>query len=146
MSYTKSAAITGAGTILSIGTVPTPVAEIKTIKLSGRKWDTDDVTNMSSPGYKEFIATIIDPGEFALEGNRVSSDLGQVAMEAAFAAGNLNPFTVQLPKTSAQTTKGDAYTFSALVTEIDYNFETSKADSFSAKLKVSGAVLLVAGS
>jgi hypothetical protein len=146
MAYTKSAAITGAGTILSIGATPTPVAEIKSIKVSGRKWDTDDVTNMSSPGYKEFISTIIDPGEWALEGNRVSGDAGQAAMEAAFASGALTAFTVQLPVAGAQKTKGDCYTFNALVTEIDYSFETTKADSMSCKLKVSGAITLAVGS
>ena len=145
MSYNGSKAITGAGSILSIGSVPTAVGEIIDIKLSGRKWDTDDVTNMNST-MKEFISAIADPGEWSCTFNRVSADAGQVALEAAFASGVVTAFVIQLPKTAAQTTKGDSYTFNALVTEVNYSFEPTKADKGDCKLKVSGPITPVAGS
>jgi hypothetical protein len=144
MSYTGSKAQTGAGTTLSIGATPTLIGEVKNIKLNGRKFDTDDVTNMSST-VKEFIATMMDPGEVSFDFNRVSSDAGQVALEAAFSAGSLSAFTIQLPKAPSQTTTGDKYAFSALVTECDYSFETTKADAGSAKLKISGTIVETIG-
>jgi hypothetical protein len=145
MSYTGSKAITGAGTTISIGTTPTLIGEVKNVKINGRKFDTDDVTNMSST-QKEFIATILDEGEISFDFNRVSTDAGQMALEAAFVAGTTNPFTVQLPKTSAQTTAGDKYTFNALITECNYSFEVTKADAGDCKLKISGLLTMIAGS
>lgn len=144
MAYTGTKALTGKGTILNIGSTPVEVGEIKSIKLSGRKNNTEDVTNMDST-QMEFISTIADPGQWALEGNRVPGDAGQVAMEAAFSSGAITPFTIVLPKATGQVTSGDKYTFNALVMEVDYAFEPTKADSFSATLKVSGAMTFVPG-
>jgi hypothetical protein len=145
MSYNGSKAVTGAGSTLSIGTTPVLIGEITSLKLSGRKFGTDNATNMSST-VEEFIATIADMGEWACDFNRVSSDAGQIALEAAFAAGQLNPFTIQLEKTPTQTTSGDSYTFKALITECDYSFEPTKKQVGSCKLKISGGLTPVTGS
>lgn len=145
MAYTKSNAQTGKGTQLAIGATPTPIMEVKSIKLSGNKWDTEDTTNMNSIE-KEFVNTIMDPGEYSVAGNRVSSDSGQTAVETAFASGALTAFTITLPMTSAQTTKGDSYAFNALITERDFNFDVTKAIDFSLKLKVSGPITFTIGS
>lgn len=144
MPYTTSKADTGLGSILAIGATPTTVGEVKSMKLSGRKWDTDDVTNMQST-QKEFITSIQDTGEWAIDGNKISGDAGQVLVETAFASGALTAFTVTLAKAPGQVTTGDKYTFSALVTENDASFELSKANTFSLKLKVSGTMTFVAG-
>jgi predicted secreted protein len=145
MPYIASQAQYGRGTVLAIGSTPTTVAEIKTIKLSGRKWDTEDTTNLQSSA-KEFMASILDNGEWDLEGNRVSADAGQTAMEAAFVSGALSSFTITLPKTGAQTSKGDSWSFSAVITELDYSIDVTKAISFSCKLKISGTMTMTAGS
>lgn len=144
MSYTKSQAQYGRGTILAIGTTPITVAEVKTIKLSGRKWDTEDTTNLQSSA-KEFLASIMDQGEWDIAGNRVSNDAGQIAMEAAFGSGALTNFTITLPKSGAQTTTGDVYGFSAVVVECDYAIDVLKAIDFTAKLKISGVMTMTAG-
>lgn len=143
-----SKARTGLGTVLSIATgtsTYTPVAELRSIKGSGRQADTDDVTNFDSLG-KEFIATIIDPGEWDIEGNYISSDTGQAALETNFAALATVGFKIVLPKTSTQTTGGDTFTFNAVITELTYTPDPTKAITFTSKLKISGTLTLVKGS
>lgn len=105
------------------------------------------MTNFDSPNaYQEFVATVIDPGSINCSGNYVSSDPGQVALNAAFAAGLIYMFTLQLPKSPSQTTKGDEYSFTALVESFDITVEPTKEISFSSSLKVSGAITFTAGS
>jgi hypothetical protein len=146
-TYTGSKGQVGLGTILSIGSTPTVVGEVKSLKLNGRKWDTDDSTNMQSLA-KEFISTIQDPGEWDIDFTRVSNDVGQIALEAAFASGAITTFTIQLPVNTkaGQSTTGDKFAFNALVTEVPYNFETTKIDSGSCKLKMSGPMTITVGS
>ena len=150
MPYTKSSAGIGLGTILSIGTTGgtptfTTVGEVKSFSQSGRQVSTEDVTNMQSSA-KEFIPTLVDSGTWDITGNRVSSDAGQVAMEAAFQGLTVLPFKIQLPKTSTQNSTGDLFTFNALVQELDYTVGVDKATTFSCKLKVSGLIALTIGS
>jgi hypothetical protein len=143
-SYTKSNAQQGRGTQLSIGSSPTAVLELKTIKLSGNKWDTEDTTNLNS-SVKEFLATIQDAGEWDISGNRVSGDAGQEAIETAFASGALTAFTIQLPPLSGVQSTGDSYAFNAIVVERDFSIDVLKAVDFTCKLKVSGVVTMTAG-
>ncbi len=143
-SYTSSQAHPDLGTTIGIGATPTVIGEVKTIKQSGRKTDTEEVTNMNSTA-KEFIPTIADWGEWDVEGNLVSSDAGIIAVETAFSSKAVSAFTIQRSKTATQVTSGDKYTFNAIVTELDYNFDAVKAATFSLKLKVSGVVTFIAG-
>ena len=150
MPYTKSKAGIGLGTMLSIGSGTgspetfTLVGEIKTITQSGRQVATEDVTNMQSSA-REFIPTLLDSGTWDLAGNRVSSDAGQIAMEAAFASYQNHDFKIQLPLGAGQTTSGDVFAFNALVQEIDYSLAVDKAVTFTAKLKVSGSITVTPG-
>ncbi|MBB6144717.1 hypothetical protein HNQ77_002673 [Silvibacterium bohemicum] len=154
MSYTGSKAQSGRGSALSIGGVTgstgtetfTLVGEIKTSGISGAQWGTDDVTNFQSNADQEFITTIRNNGSLRLDGNRVSTDAGQVAVEAAFASGSKYDFKLVLPLALGQTTTGDTYTFSALVESRDFTVDVSKAISWSVTLKVSGPVTLTTGS
>ena len=145
MSYTQSKAQTGLGTLLSIGTTPVVVGEIIDLKQSGRTAKTDDVTNTHSSA-TEFIATIMDSGTWDCTFNRVGTDAGQEAMEAAFQGLTTNSFTIQLPKTGSQTTKGDSFTFNALIQELSYSISPDKKVMGTTKLKVSGVCNPVAGS
>lgn len=151
MSYTKSKAQTGLGSVLMIGgTGYTPstavsVYEIKSLNLTGRVASTADVTNFQS-SQKEFVAVIGDGGEWSLQGARVSSDAGQAAMEASFQALTLNSFTITLPKAPGQTTSGDSYAFLGLITEMSYDVESEKEISISSKIKISGPLTLTQGS
>jgi hypothetical protein len=146
-TYTGTKGQVGLGTILSIGATPTVVGEVKSLKLNGRKWDTDDATNMQSLA-KEFINTIQDPGEWDIDFTRVSGDAGQVLLETSFVSGALTAFAIQLPinTKAGQSTTGDKFAFNALVTEVPYNFETTKIDTGSCKLKMSGPMTITVGS
>lgn len=150
MPYTSSKSQIGLGTTLSIGSgTGTPetftlIGELKTISQSGRSVSTEDVTNLQS-GAKEFIPTLVDSGTYDISGNYVGGDAGQAALETAFASLVPHNFQLQLPKGPGQTTKGDVYTFLALVQEKDITLAVDKAVTFSAKLKVSGVVTSTPG-
>ena len=149
-TYTTSKAGIGLKTVLSIGDGGTPtenfvaVGEIKTITQSGRQVATEDTTNMQSSA-REFIPTLLDSGTWDISGNRIGTDAGQIAMEASFSGLKLHNFKIQLPVESGQTTTGDLFTFLALVQEVNYSVAVDKAQTFTAKLKVSGAITLTPG-
>lgn len=146
MTYSGSLAQSGRGTSLAIGSTPTPIGELSDFPLTRGKWGTADVTNFESGSDSEFIATIRKPGTLTLKGNRVSSDAGQVLVEAAYQDGVLQPFVATLPKTAAQTTIGDKYTFNALVLDYSFTITVEKQIEFSIELQISGAVTLTVGS
>jgi hypothetical protein len=146
MAYTGSKAQAGRGTVLSIGGTPTPIGEVTDIPLNRPKWETIDVTNFDSGSDAEFISTIRKSSNFTVKGNRVSSDAGQTAVETAYESGAISAFTVQLPKTGAQTTSGDKYTFNALILGCDFTIQPTKQIEFSLDLQISGAVTFTAGS
>jgi hypothetical protein len=144
-TYANSAAQTGAGSSLSIGSTPTLIGEIKSSGISGAQWSTADVTNFQSNFNQEFINTIRNNGSLKLAGNRSSADAGQVLVEAAFASGALQPFVLQLPKTALQTTAGDKYAFFALTESREFDVTVDKEISYSVSLKISGAVVFTIG-
>jgi hypothetical protein len=153
MSYTASAAQTGSGVLFQIntGTILSPtwtvISEITDFTQSGKSNKTADVTNLQSPA-EEFIATIQSPGTYDLTYNRVSADPGQAAVVSNFNNKTTVQFEVTLPKTASQTSTGDLYKFSAVVTELDdvSGVTATKQIMTKAKLQVSGAITFTAGS
>ena len=153
MSYTNSQAQTGLGSNISIntgtGTTPTwtQIFEITSAKMSGRQAKTVDVTNLQSTA-AEFITTLVDSGTFDCSGNRVTGDPGQSAVEAAFSGLLSKQYKITLPKTAAQVSSGDSYTFNAVVQEWApiSDVGTDKAVQFSLKLKISNTITFTAGS
>ncbi len=145
MAYAGSQAQSGRGSTLSIGATPTLIGEVKSVPFTSGKWQTADVTNFESGNDAEFITTIRDNGTVTLEGNRVSSDAGQTAVETAYDSGAIAAFTLQLPKTASQVTNGDKYTFNALVIGRDFTVDTTKEIDWKVELKISGAVTFTAG-
>lgn len=145
MPYTSSQAQAGRGTIIGIGATPTTIGEITDFPMNRGKWDTVDVTNFESGSDAEFLTTIRKSANITVKGNRVSSDAGQVACEAAYQAGSVASFTVTLPKTSTQTSTGDKYVFNALVVALDFSITPTKAVEFSLDLQVTGATTFTAG-
>lgn len=126
----------GAGTVLG---------EVGDVQFNRGKWMDDDVTNFSSGSDKEIIETIRDNGDVTVSGNRVAGDAGQQAVEAAYSAGLKSNFSMVLPKTVAQTTKGDTYTFSAFVISADFTVNTTKKIDYKVSLKTTGLVSFTAG-
>lgn len=128
------------------GTVWTEVGELTSIKGSGRKADTEEVTNFDSTA-REYIPVIPDPGEMAIEGNWVPDDPGQMALDTAFSTNTLVNFKIEMPKRSTQTTTGDVITFAAYVTELDpIDLAPTKASKLTGKLKVTGSIIFTLGS
>jgi hypothetical protein len=149
-----SKAQSGRGTQISIGTVAggvttwTPIGECKSAPLEGAKFKTVDVTNFDSGLDDEFITTTRDPGESTFEGNRNSSDAGQVLVTAAYQSGLIVPFKVVLPINTAagQTTQGDVFTFNALVLSTDFPVSVEGAITFKVGVKKTGPTVLTVGS
>jgi hypothetical protein len=136
MAYTGSKAISGQGTILSIGVTPTVVGEVSDITQSGRQMGNEPTTNLQSVA-KEFIGTIMDSGSVEFSFNRIATDAGQLAVEAALVGGVPVAFVVQEPKGSF-TTAGPKVSFNALVAESNLTW-ASKVITGKVKVLVSGA-------
>jgi predicted secreted protein len=146
-NYTGSKAFGGPGTFLAVGNgaspeVYTEVAEIKTIKRSGSKMDTPDVTNMETVNrYREYIATLLDAGEISIEGNYIPHDTTQQNLQALFDNATLAPWTITNPAQSIEVS-GDLlpgfWAFNAYLTSLDIDWDVAKEATFSAKLKVTG--------
>jgi len=146
MTYSGSLAQAGRGSTLSIGGTPVLIGEVKDVPLNRGKWSLVDTTNFQSGSDSEQLVTVRKPGSVTLKGNRVSADVGQVAVEAAYQSGALAAFVLQLPKTAAQTTAGDKYSFSAFVVGSDFTDSVEQAIEFSIELNISGGCTLTVGS
>lgn len=146
MTYSSSQAQAGRGSTLSIGATPIMIGEVKEVPLNRGAWDFIDVTNFESGSDSEQIPTIRKPGTVTMKGNRVSSDAGQVLVEAAYQSGALNAFVLQLPKTAAQTTAGDKYAFNAFIKSSSFTDAVTQGIEFSIDLELSGPCTLTVGS
>jgi hypothetical protein len=144
--YTGSKAQAGRGSLLSIGATPTPIGECADVPFNRPEWDTVDTTNFDSGADEEQLVTIRKAATFSVTGNRVSSDAGQTAAEAAYQGGTLQQFTFTLPKTTAQTTTGDKYVFNAYVKGSNFKVSPTGKIEFTLNLQTSGPVVLTVGS
>lgn len=151
---TTTFSVSGKGTVLSIqtavvsGTITyTPVAELKTLDFSGSKNDSEEVTNFDSGSrYKEYVVTVADAGECGIAGNYIGGDVGQTAFRAAFGSGAVLSFQIVLPLQHGQTITGEKWVFAGFVAELDNSISYDKVLKFSAKVKVTGPIVVTAGS
>ena len=149
-----STGFTGKGTTLSMGPAATytTLGQIKTIQFNGQKWSFDDITNLASPVagvgvLEEALPAKLSPGELAIAGIFLPNDAGQEALNAAFQAGTLENFKVQLPMGPGQTTAGNLYAFSGYVQEFpapDIQFD--KIVNFKCTIKLTTVITLTQGS
>ena len=156
MSYTGSKAQAGRGSQLYIGGVTgvggseswTLIGEVKSGSISGVSFDKEDVSNFQSGVYKEYLATMVDPGTLDMSGNRVSTDAGQLAVEAAFLTGLTYDWKLVLPinTKTGQTTTGDTFILSGFVQSRDIAVDTTKAVGWNVKLQLSGPPTITPGS
>lgn len=155
-SYTDNHDIvleTSAGTQTSVSfaasvTIVTyePVAELKTLDFSGSKNDIEDVSNFDSASrFKEYIVTMADAGDCSISGNYIAGDTGQGLFRGAFTAGTVLSFQIVLPLQSGQTSFGEKWVFNGIVQELDNAISYDKALTFSAKLKVTGPIVVTPG-
>jgi hypothetical protein len=152
-TYTGSKSQVLRGSTFSIGALTgttsetfTVIGEVTKYAFSGAKRTVLDSTNMQSGQIMEKLDAIADNGQVKVTYNRVSSDAGQVALIAAFNAGGKWDFTIQLPKTQAQTTTGDLYAFSAIISGgPEFDGEVNAIAQESATLDISGPITFTAG-
>jgi hypothetical protein len=152
-TYYSSATITftDTGAAGTSGTPPatsagTLIGEVTDSPLNRGEWMFDDTTNFQSGSDKEVISTIRDTGSVPFKVNRVGSDAGQLLVEAAYQSGAKQSFAIMLPKTAAQATKGDSYSFAAYVKSSKLTVETTKKVGLEIDLMTTGPITFSAGS
>jgi hypothetical protein len=147
MSYTRSKSQVALGVIVAIGPradavgtpVFVPIFELKQNNRTGQKFGTEMVTNFNSGGVEEKVKTLLDPGQWAISGNRVSSDAGQIALHAAFLdSTGLYLFQITYDKRPDQVTTADVEAFAALVTSFDTTSGVGKTTTIATTLDISG--------
>jgi hypothetical protein len=153
-SAISKAQATGTGCVISIGG-PTggtdtfvAIGEILTAKLAGAKRGVVTTTSFDSNGVASKLGTVLDSGNATLTTTRVSSDLGQLAVIAAFNAQPSVPydFKIVLPLAPGQLATGDTVTFSAVVSAAgDFDMDISKQSENSFTLDISGPKGFTAG-
>ena len=156
MAYTGSKAISGRGSQFLIGGVTgaagtgsetfTLIGEVSSAGPEESQWATEDTTNFQSGNVQEFYTTIFDPGMLNVSGNRVSTDPGQIALQAAVNSGLRYDFKLILPLQGAQTTTGDTYVYSGLAMSYAFPVESKSIVKFTCKIKVSGVSQFTPGS
>jgi hypothetical protein len=107
-----TAAIIGAGTIVSVETAPssgvyTPLAEITSVTPPNESVDQVDVTNMDSPNRtKEFLQGYIDPGDVQFKLNHVPQSATDQFIIAWRASGLTRSIKITYPNTHTDTFPG----------------------------------------
>src|ERR1700683_3795662 len=155
-TYTGSKTFVPIGTVVSIGPLAsatgsptfTAIAEITEAEFSGAKSAIVKTTNMSST-FQEKLGTIPDAGTVKLSMNRVTSDPGQLALAAAFAAPGVYKFQVQEPVDPelGQTTTGNLNAFNAVVSDGPaFSLSPEKVPVLTFTLEISGPIAFTAGS
>ena len=154
MSYTASQSQSGQGTKLEInqGNASPPVWTQIAEPLGcmfGDKNMFDDSTNLSSTD-KEFLAILRDPGKVSVDLNRVSSDPGQVKVNADFRANppTRSQYRVTLPINTAagQSSTGDTFVFLGYVDTYTPDIKTDKKVVSKFTIQVTGAITFTQGS
>jgi predicted secreted protein len=140
MSQTQ--AFCPAGTEIAFASLASPsvyttIGEATMIKRSGSKRETDDATNHdSTSGYREYISTIKDGGEYTVDYNLVPGNNGQALVSALFESGDTVNWKVTMPNTKGH------FTFSAFIQEYgNVDFPVDKKATSSLKIKVTGPVV-----
>jgi len=136
----SSQAIAGFGTTFGYTSPSVLVGELSSIGGIKMKAETIDVTNHNSlNGYKEFIASLKEAGDFPIEGNFIGNDAGQVAIMASFGTSAVEDFTVTFPDSAT-------WEFSGIVTGLDFGKADIKGQlTFGATIKISGAPVFASG-
>jgi hypothetical protein len=152
----SKAQVLGAGCTLSIGSITgttgtetfTPLGELTDFKFASIKRSTTTNTNFSSGQTVQKLGTLLDFGSLTGTYNRVSTDAGQLALIAANANGAAYDFELQLEPNplAGQTTTGDLYKVSGIVTEAGaFDLSQTKVSSCTFTIELN-SVAFTAGS
>lgn len=151
MPYTTTAAQSplGGAVAINVGTASAPtwtdIGEVKDFAWADRTNRTADATNLSSTA-EEFIATLPSSGTWRITTNRVHSDAGQAAVEAAWRSRVNTQFRLTYPPKAPATT-GDSYVVTALVQDCSPapSFKPDAVIEFTFTAKISGLDTFTAG-
>jgi predicted secreted protein len=151
MSYNGSQSFAGRQTVLKYSVNPPSVPyaelnEIKTIGFSGSKADVQDVTNMNSSQFKEWLPTLIDSGDLSLTGNMIPNDQSEVDVLGFFNNLTLVYWEVVLPPGIGFPVSEGTFSFKAFVVSVDRTVPVEKEATLSLKLKITGPIAFSAGS
>jgi predicted secreted protein len=134
-----SGARTARGTLLKASDMAgspvfTTIAEVRNISGPTTTVNTEDVTNMDSGAYMEFVPTLIDSGELTFEIN-YKSDATQDLLRSDLQAVTFRNYQLVLPTLVTET-----WAFSAIVTGFQLAASQDSVMRASVTLKISGAV------
>lgn len=118
----------------------TLIAELTNI--GGPKLSVDqlEVTSHDSVGgYREYVSTLRNGGEVAIEGNFVPTDTGQFELYTAFNDGSLDSYTIELPQGLG------SWDFDANVSAFEMGAPFEGKLTFTGTLRISGPSELTAG-
>ena len=114
----------------------TPVAQLKKIVFAGLTVDFDDITNLDSGIFKEWMKTLVDAKEISFEGVLKPLDTSQqnllTNIQTAGAAA-LEYWRVKLAE-------GSTLDFQGYVADYAPTVEYNKAVFFSGKIKITGGI------
>jgi predicted secreted protein len=111
----------------------TTVAEVVKVQNTGSKADLADVTNFDSPSsFREFLATLVDSGDVAVDCNFIAGNATQQILETDFNNQTLGWYMIVLPNSLGQAQ------FQAYVSSKDFDFPVEKQATRSIKLKITG--------
>lgn len=149
--YVRSQAFAGRQTVLQYSTNPPSVAytelnEVKTIGFSGMKYDMQDVTNMNSSNFKEWLPTLADSGDLSIAGNLIPNDQSEADLIGFFNNATLVTWEVVLPAGINFPTSEGTFKFTAYVASIDRSIPVEKEASITIKLKITGQISFTSGS
>ncbi len=142
-----SGAIHGHGTLLQIGDGASPenfttIAEVTDINGPNISVDTVDVTSHSSPGaYKEYIVSLIEPGEVRFTVNFIPTDATHGLTSGLLKDlqdRTLRNFQLVFPDATSTT-----YAFSAYVTGFQIKEPTTDVLGADVTLKITGQITAV---
>lgn len=137
----STVAVQGIGAQLNVGGNTSPVtyskiAQLKTIKFGGFTVDFDEITNLDSGLYKEWMKTLVDAKELSADGVWKPSDSSQQGLIT-----NINTSGQSaLEYWQVLTPDGTSFLFQAYVSDYVPGIEYNKAITFSLKLKITGPV------
>lgn len=150
MTYTSSNAFSPRGSILSYQLATsigyTPISELSQLNFSGQKLDLADVTNFQGGIFKEFLATLLDSGDLTFKGNFIPSDITQAELLQYFNTATRVQWYLTLPTNVATNLPYGHFTFTGFVSEFSWDLPIEKQGMLNGKIKITGAILFVAGS
>ena len=113
-----------------------PVAQLKNIKFGGMTVDFDEITNLDSSLFKEWMKTLVDAKEISFEGVLKPLDASQQALITNIQTAG----SAALEYWRVQLAEGSTLDFQGYVADYAPIIEYNKAVTFSGKIKITSGI------